>query len=613
MPNSSPKSAHGGELVNLLVSEERAAELSETAVRAVRWTLTPRQLCDLELLACGGFSPLRSFLGELDYSSVCERMRLADDTLWPMPIMLDVPSETVDQIGSAGGALALCDPEGVPLALLQVTEAWRPDLEQEARSVFETTDLAHPGVRYLLRRSHPWYVSGELEVLQLPEHHDFRHLRRTPAELRAEFGNRGWDRVVAFQTRNPMHRAHIELTLRAARATGAGLLIHPVVGQTKADDIDHYTRVRCYQSIIKGYPAGQAMLSLLPLAMRMGGPREALWHAIIRKNYGASHFIVGRDHAGPGKDSLGQSFYGPYEAQDLLRSHKDELGVDVIPFRQMLYLAEEKRYVPEDEVPNGAQVLSLSGTELRRRLTTGEGLPDWFTLPSVVAELRRSVRPRHQQGVTVFLTGLSGAGKSTIAKVLVTRLLELGGRSVTLLDGDIVRQHLSSELGFSRRDRDINIRRIGYVASEIARHGGLAVCAPIAPYDETRKDVRRLVEDAGGQFVLVYVCTPVETCEARDRKGLYAKARAGIIPNFTGVSDPYEPPADADLVIHTTGTSPDEEADEIIAFLSESGLLAPIPTPRAGEDGALIVLESPRPESVSVVAHETSGAQPIAR
>ncbi|HLY83372.1 MAG TPA: bifunctional sulfate adenylyltransferase/adenylylsulfate kinase, partial [Acidimicrobiales bacterium] len=435
-----------------------------------------------------------------------------------------------------------------------------------------TADRKHPGVEFLVGRSGPVYVSGSLEGLQAPHHYDFRELRHTPGELRAQFTRLGWRKVVAFQTRNPMHRAHLELTLRASKEVEANLLVHPVVGMTKPGDVDHYTRVRCYQALMSGYPHNTATLSLLPLAMRMGGPREGLWHAIIRKNHGVTHFIVGRDHAGPGADSAGNPFYGPYAAQELLGRHEAELGVAMVPFNQMVYVSDLDTYVPEDEVPEGSRVLSISGTEQRRRLNEGRDLPEWFTPPAVAVELRRSYPPRSAQGFTVFFTGLSGSGKSTIANVLLIKLLELGGRPVTLLDGDIVRKHLSSELGFSKDHRDINIRRIGFVAGEITKNGGIAICAPIAPYDATRKDVREMVESGGG-FLLVHIATPLEVCEARDRKGLYAKARAGVLTEFTGISDPYEPPSDAEVVIDTSELSAEEAAQQIILHLESEGYI----------------------------------------
>lgn len=561
----------GGTLVELMATAERAAELRERARDWPSWELQPRQLCDLELLLNGGFSPLRGFLGRLDYESVCERMRLADGTLWPIPVTLEVTEEQGVKL-RPGSPLVLRDPEGVMLAVLHVAEVFRPDREAEARSVLASVDPEHPGVAHLLEGSAPVYVGGEVEGLERPRHYDFRALRLTPAELRAEFARLGWRRVVAFQTRNPMHRAHHELTLRAATSVGANLLIHPVVGQTRRGDLDHFVRVRCYQALLAHYPQHTAKLALLPLAMRLAGPREALWHAIIRRNYGCTHLIVGRDHAGPGLDRRGRPFYGPYEAQELLRAHEAELGVAMVPFRNMVYVEDRDAYLLEDEVPAGSRVRLLSGTELRRRLAEGREIPPWFTFPEIAAELRRSHPPRHCQGFTIFFTGLSGAGKSTVAGVLLSRFLEMGGRPVTLLDGDVVRRHLSSELGFSRRDRDINIRRIGFVAAEITKNGGIAVCAPIAPYDVVRREVRAQVEEVGG-FVLVHADAPLEVCERRDRKGLYAKARAGLVSGFTGISDPYEPPRDAEVVLRTAEVTPEEAAQQVLLHLEREGYL----------------------------------------
>ena len=567
-------SPHGGTLVNLEATKERASELRAESVDWPSWDLTERQLCDLELLLSGGFSPLTGFLTRDDYGRVCAEMRLVDGTIWSIPITLDVTEQAAEAL-SPGQMLALRDPEGVMLAAIHVEDLWRPDLSSEASDVFGTTNPEHPGVGYLLKRSNPVYVGGQVEGLQAPVHYDFKSLRLTPAELRAEFVRRGWTQIVAFQTRNPLHRAHVELTTRAATEASANLLIHPVVGMTKPGDVDHYTRVRCYQAVLERYPHNTAALALLPLAMRMGGPREAVWHAIIRKNHGCTHLIVGRDHAGPGADSSGKPFYGPYDAQELLAKHQDEIGVGMVDFRMMVYAPDRDQYIPEDEVPEGLKTVSISGTDLRDRLATGREIPEWFTYPEVATELRRTHPPRARQGFTVFFTGLSGSGKSTIANALLVKLLEMGGRPVTMLDGDLVRKHLSSELGFSKEHRDINIRRIGYVASEITKSGGIAICAPIAPYDATRKAVRSMVE-AGGGFVLVHVTTPLEVCEERDRKGLYAKARAGLIPEFTGISDPYEEPADAEIAIDTALLSPDEAANQIVLYLEKLGYIGEI-------------------------------------
>ena len=562
---------HGGTLVDLVVDESRAAALKEGSRDFPSWDLTERQVCDLELLMNGAFSPLRGFLNQADYDSVVAGMRLADGTLWSMPITLDVTEEMASTL-EAGSTLALRDNEGVMLAVMTVEDVWRPDREKEAAQVFGSTNGEHPGIDHLLNNTHPFYVGGTVEGLQLPVHHDFHELRKTPAEVRAEFVAEGWNKVVAFQTRNPMHRAHVELTMRAADETGAKLLIHPVVGMTKPGDVDHYTRVRVYEAIAHRYPEHTAALSLLNLAMRMGGPREAVWHAIIRKNHGVTHLIVGRDHAGPGSDSSGTPFYGPYDAQDLVREHEEELGVAMVPFKMMVYVPDQDIYLPIDEVPDGTDTLSISGTQLREKLADGSDIPEWFTYPEVVSELRRTHPPLSEQGFTVFFTGLSGSGKSTIANALLVKLLQRGGRTVSMLDGDIVRKNLSKGLGFSKEDRDTNILRIGYVASEITKAGGIAICAPIAPYASTRAENRRVISEVGG-YILVYVATPLEVCEERDRKGLYAKARAGIIKEFTGISDPYEEPEDADIVIHTTEVEPETAAERIIALLVERGYL----------------------------------------
>jgi sulfate adenylyltransferase len=563
---------HGGTLKNLIVEKERIIELKQLSRDWPSWELTPRQICDLELLLNGGFSPLEGFMTQGDYENVCEKMRLSDNTLWPMPIVLDVTEEMANDLKD-GDIVAVRDPEGTMLAAIHIEQIWKANRSAEAKQVFGTTSIEHPGTKYLLEQTHPYYIGGKLEGVALPCHYDFIELRLTPAKLREKFTSLGWQKVVAFQTRNPMHRAHQELTFRAAAELEANMLVHPVVGMTKPGDVDHYTRVRCYQSVLSHYPKNTALLSLLPLAMRMGGPREALLHGIIRKNYGCTHLIVGRDHAGPGSDASGKPFYGPYEAQELLKAHQDELGIQMVPFKMMVYVEDKDAYMPVDEVPEDMKTRSISGTELRDRLANGRDIPSWFSFPEVIEELRRTYPPRGKQGFTVFFTGLPSSGKSTLANVLITKLMEIGGRPTTLLDGDLVRKHLSSELGFSKEHRDINIRRIGWVASEITKNGGIAVCAPIAPYDRIRKDVRAMVEPVGG-FVLVHVATPVEVCEQRDRKGLFAKARAGIIKEFTGVSDPYEEPDDAEITIDTTELSPQEGVQRIILHLEKEGFVS---------------------------------------
>ncbi len=555
----------------LYVSPDSAQKLKLEAADLPSWDLTPRQMCDLELLMNGGFNPLTGFLTEKDYNSVVENMRLADGRLWPMPITLDVSQDFANAIED-GQDIALRDPEGVILAILSVSSIYEPDKKKEAEKVYGADDQAHPAVNYLYNQAGPVNLGGSITGIQAPIHYDFKARRDTPNELRAYFRKLGWRKVVAFQTRNPLHRAHQELTFRAAREVQANLLIHPVVGLTKPGDIDHFTRVRCYEAVLDQYPPSTTTMSLLNLAMRMAGPREAVWHGIIRRNHGCTHMIVGRDHAGPGKNSQGEDFYGPYDAQELFRTHQEEIGVEMVDFKHMVYVQERAQYEPADEVEKGATVLNISGTELRRRLSEGLDIPEWFSFPQVVKELRKTRPPRAQQGFTVFFTGLSGSGKSTIANALMVKLMEMGGRPVTLLDGDVVRKHLSSELGFSKEHRDINIRRIGYVASEITKNGGIAICAPIAPYTLTRAAVREMIESYGA-FCEVHVATSVEECERRDRKGLYKLAREGKIKEFTGISDPYEAPDTPELRVETENVDVDNCAHQVILKLEQMGLI----------------------------------------
>jgi sulfate adenylyltransferase len=565
------KPAHGGELKNLYLSPEEAAEEKSRSREWKSWDLTPRQLCDIELLLNGGFSPLEGFMGRGDYESVVERMRLADGLLWPIPVTLDVSQAFADTIDE-GETISLRDREGVLIATMAITEKWSPDLEAEAAGVLGTVDELHPEVNRLLHHSGPVYLGGTLRGVEAPVHFDFTHSRHTPKELRDLFAKWSWRKVVAFQTRNPLHRAHQELTFRAAREAEANLLLHPVVGMTKPGDIDYFTRVRCYEKLLQHYPEQTTALSLLPLAMRMAGPREAVWHGIIRKNFGCTHFIIGRDHAGPGKNAQGQDFYDPYAAQDLFREYERELDITLVPFRQMVYVQERAQYAPVDEVEPGETKMSISGTELRRRLRLDLDIPDWFSFPEVIAVLKERHPPLSKQGFTLFFTGLSGSGKSTIANAVMTKLMEAGGRRVTLLDGDVVRKHLSSELGFSREHRNLNIERIGFVAGEITRNGGIAICEPIAPYAHSRRVVREMIEPLGG-FLEVHVSTPIEVCESRDRKGLYAKARAGVLKEFTGVSDPYEAPENPEMRIDTSGISIDQAAQQVLLKLENLGYL----------------------------------------
>lgn len=559
-------SPYGGRLIDLVVPSEERPALLEEASRLPSIQISMRSLCDLELLATGGFSPLTGFMGQADYERVLEEMRLADGTLWPIPVTLPV-----EQSHFGSDRILLRDVHNNPLAIMELSEIYRWDAEREALAVLGTTDPRHPLVAEMARWG-KFYAAGRLRVLNVPRYYDFTDLRRTPAEVRRLLSAMGRSNVVAFQTRNPMHRIHEELTKRAAAQVDGSLLIHPVVGMTKPGDVDHFTRVRSYRMLVeKYYDPSRTLLSLLPLAMRMAGPREAVWHAIIRRNYGANHFIVGRDHAGPGNDSNGRPFYGPYDAQELLARFAAEVGVTMIPFTELVYLKREGRYVMVDEVPAGAEVASISGTQVRDEyLAKGRLLPEWFTRPETAEILRQMYPPRHRQGFCVWFTGLSGAGKSTIAAILNILLLERG-RTPTVLDGDVVRTHLSKGLGFSREDRDTNILRIGFVASAVVKAGGAVICAAVSPYRAARNECRAMI--GSDQFIEVFVDTPLEVCEQRDVKGLYAKARRGELRGFTGIDDPYEPPVNPELVLATTDVTPEENARKIIRYLEEKGFL----------------------------------------
>ncbi len=555
----------------LLVNKKELRDLKTCINKMVSLTLSERQICDLELLLNGGFYPLKGFFNEEDYHSVLDNMRLKTGKIWPIPINLDI-SEKLSELISIGDEIALRDKEGFALAIMNVESKWKVDKAFEAQSIFGTSDLMHPGVNFLQNNINQIYIGGSVKGLLLPKHYDYQLLRMTPEDLKNKFSNLGWGKVVAFQTRNPMHRAHVEITRQASKEKNASLLIHPVVGMTKPGDFDYFTRVRCYEKIIEKYPDNTAMLSLLPLAMRMAGPREALWHAIIRKNYGCTHLIVGRDHAGPGKDSKGNSFYGPYDAQELLKNYEKEIGVEMVPFKMMVYVKEEQQYFSIDAVSDTQTKLEVSGTELKKRLDLDEEIPEWFSYKDVLMELKKSHPPLKERGFTVFFTGLSGSGKSTLANGLLIKLLELGNRPVTLLDGDIVRTHLSSELGFSKEHRSINIKRIGFVASEITKNRGIAVCAPIAPYISDRDAVRDIVSAYGG-FIEIHVSTPLEVCERRDVKGLYAKARQGIIKEFTGISDPYELPKSPEIIIDSSSDDPEVLVQNIMEKIEEFGYI----------------------------------------
>lgn len=563
---------HGKKLFNGYCDNIETTQIKNQAINFQSWTLTDRQLCDLELILNGAFSPLDGFMNQEDYNSVLENNRLVDHTVWSIPIVLDVNSDLAEKV-IPNDKLALRDKEGYLIAVIQLSDKWDYDKELEAKKVYGTTDINHTGVRYLFENGGDVCLGGKVIGIERPHYHDFLNDRLDPTETRKYFKDNGWDKVVAFQTRNPMHRAHKEIMQRAAEEIGGKALLHPVVGMTKQGDVDYFTRVRCYQKIIDKFPENSTLLGLLPLSMRMAGPREALWHAIIRKNYGCTHFIIGRDHAGPGNDKDGKPFYGPYEAQELVQSFENELDIKMVMFKMVGYHKIQKKYVSLDD-PNvdKKDIMFISGTQLRDKLNSGEDIPDWFTYKDITDELRKTYPSKLNRGFTIFFTGLSGSGKSTIAKSLYSKLMEVGSRPVTLLDGDIVRTHLSSELGFSKEHRNLNIRRIGYVASEITKNRGAAICAPIAPYEESRNYVKEIISQYG-QYILVHVSTSLDVCQERDTKGLYKKAKEGLIKGLTGVDDPYEAPKDADLVIDTDGISVSDAVRDIVNHLKNNNLI----------------------------------------
>ena len=562
---------HGNKLVSFHLSKGELEEYSELSNTISSLTLSLKQQCDLEMILNGAFSPLLTFNNQKDYEEILLNNKLLNGVIWPIPIVLDVPNDFLKALDK-NEHISLRNAEGFLLAILKVREFWSPNKKDEANSIFKTIDENHPGVDYLFNHTNSNYISGELIPIQSNKYFDFTHLRKSPQEVRDLFRSKRWQDVIAFQTRNPMHRAHFELTRLAMEQHNAKLLIHPVIGISKPGDIDHFTRVKCYQHIIKHYPENSVELSLINLAMRMAGPKEALWHAIIRKNYGCNYIIIGRDHAGPGVDAKGKPYYQPYDAQELISQYQEELEIKMVPFQEMVFATNKRNYLPLDQIKEEDQIETLSGTQFKELLKQRTEIPNWYSFPEVVHELRRRYPKLHNQGLTVFFTGLSGAGKSTLANALMYKLMEMEDRPITLLDGDIVRQHLSSELGFSKEDRDIHVKRIGYVASEITKHGGVAICAPIAPYSNTRKTVRNMIDEVGS-FVEIHVSTPLSVCEERDVKGLYKRARAGKILDFTGVSDPYEEPQNPEITIDTSDISVEESSAIIIDKLRSMKLL----------------------------------------
>ncbi len=562
---------HGKTLVSFHLSADELSEYSELSNNISSLTLSLKQQCDLEMISNGAFSPLSTFNNQKDYEEILLNNKLSNGLVWPIPIVLDVPDQFLKSLDK-NEYISLRNTEGFLLAILKVKEFWTPNKKEEANLVFKSNDLNHPGIDYLFNHTSNNYISGELVPIHENKYFDFTHLRKSPQEVRDFFRLNNWKDVIAFQTRNPMHRAHYELTKLAMDEHNSKLLIHPVIGMSKPGDIDHFTRVKCYQHIIKYYPENSVELSLINLAMRMAGPKEALWHAIIRKNYGCNRIIIGRDHAGPGVNAEGKPYYQPYDAQELIAQYQEELEIKMVPFKEMVYAKNKKTYLPLDKIEQDDPIEKLSGTQFKELLQQRTEIPTWYSFPEVIHELRKRFPKLHNQGLTIFFTGLSGAGKSTLANAIMYKLMETEDRPITLLDGDIVRQHLSSELGFSKEDRDIHVKRIGYVASEITKHGGVAICAPIAPYSNTRKVVRNMIDEVGS-FVEIHVATPLSVCEERDTKGLYKQARAGKILDFTGVSDPYEEPENPEITVDTSDITVEESSALILDKLRSLKLL----------------------------------------
>ena len=557
---------------SLLVHFRRIETLRTEALDLKSIDLSPRQLCDLELLLNRGFYPLAGYLNQKEYNSVVSTMRLPDGEVWPMPVNLDI-RETLATSISIGERIALNDQEGFLLAILTVDDIWQPDKTVEAKAIYGTDDpTKHPGVRQLYDRNADWYIGGSLEGVSLPIHYDFRDLRLTPSETARTFSMNGWRRVLGFHTDDYLHCAHREMVLSAAREHGAALFLQPVADLTHPGALEYYTQIRCYQAFAGKFPSNMLKLGLTPFASRKAGPREALWQAITRKNFGCSHFMVAADHADPFRSGKSTDLFYPLaSAQELVAKYATETGIEMVPQQVMGYDQTLKTYITLDG-QNNSDVATISSSELQNKLLKGENIPEWFSYPEIVAELEKSFPPKSKQGFTVFLTGLSGSGKSTIAKVLLVKFMEMNDRPVTLLDGDIVRQNLSSELTFSEEHRNLNITRIGFVASEITKNGGIALCAPIAPYEESRQANRDLISSYGG-YIEVHIATPLEVCEQRDRKGLYAKARAGKVKGVTGITDPYINPSNPELTIDTSNMTPMEAVQEILLYLEEQRYL----------------------------------------
>lgn len=560
-------SPYKGELVNLLLDEAEAEKIKIESESYLAITLSQRQQCDVELLVSGALSPLTGFMNQANYESVIENATLQNGTVWPIPYYIDLTEEQAKNI-NVGDKVALRDIEGFMPAVITVESKWQPDKNIEAENVYGTLDTKHPGVDYLMNTVGDVYIGGKVDAIQLPFHYDFETLRFTPSELRQHFDKIGWRSIVAFHTSKPMHAVHHEMTMRASKQANAHILIHPVIGMSKPGDLHYYSRVHCYEAILKQYPKSLVSLALIPMAMRMAGPREALMNAIIRQNFGCTHYIVGTEHAGPPNvRESGKRFYASGASQQYVQRYQNDIGIKIITIDELCYDEEKDEFITRTDIKQPlCSRESFSNTRVLKSLLNQEEVPAWVSFPEVLEALRQSYPPRPRRGLTLFFTGFSGSGKSTLARIIYAKFIEEGKRAVTLLDGDVVRLNLSSELGFSKKDRNTNVRRIGYVASEITKNRGVAICAPIAPYAEIRREVRNKIEEYGS-FIEIYVSTSIEECESRDRKGLYAKARKGIIPEFTGISDPYDVPENPEITVDTKGMTPMQAAQDIYLYL----------------------------------------------
>ncbi|OIQ51390.1 putative bifunctional SAT/APS kinase [Pseudodesulfovibrio hydrargyri] len=551
--------AHDAE--SLLVHPRRAELLKEQATGFKSVNLNPCQLCDLEMLLNRAFHPLDGYLGRKDYESVLSDMRLSDGTLWPLPICLGVSAEFAANL-EEGECVAVRDAEGFMLAVLTVSDIWKPDLAAEARAIHGPEARREPVDACCCGLGEPWYIGGRVEGVSYPQRYDFTDIRLTPAEVRRSFAQKGRRKVMAVQAGRPLHRADRAMLEEIAREQGVDLLLSPQLRPSMYFSVDHFSLVRSFRQFTETFPRSMASLNLTPWFERRMGPRGALLRAVVNRNYGCTHMLVWDGaKAEPRRNILSED----YEAHiRWLADHREETGIVSVAEHCMVLDPASGKYVRSE---TGVRCANDHNAVVDL-LTRGEPVPEWMSFPGVLEELSRTYKPRWKQGITLFLTGLSGAGKSTLAKVLFVKLLELNSRPVTLLDGDIVRTNLSSELSFSREHRNLNVTRIGFVASEIVKNGGVAICAPIAPYAESRRQAREAVEEYGG-FVEIHVSTPLAACERRDRKGIYAKARAGIIKGMTGVDDPYVEPENPELRIDTSELSPDEAAHEVLLYLRE--------------------------------------------